>query len=110
MEILSCKGNLTCEQINYVKVAQGSISKELHNHYSFKIQSFEYIRVGLKGPKTCTYLRKWLHASSLSKICKKKRATMVICLVVCPRELAWYLVLLGHYLKILGNYKVTITQ
>ena len=44
---------LICDQINRIRVAQGHMLKELYNHYSSKIQSFEYIRVDLKGPKTC---------------------------------------------------------
>ena len=40
MGILSYKGNLTCEQISCVRVAQGSMLKELYNHYSYEVQSF----------------------------------------------------------------------
>ena len=47
--------------------------KELYTHYPFEVQSFEYIKVGLKGPKTYTYLRKWLHVSSLSKKKQKEK-------------------------------------
>ena len=71
-----------------------------------EINSFAYIKAGLKGSKTCTYLRKWLHANSLSKKKQKEKATTFICLVDHPPELAWYLVLLGPRLKNLRNYKV----
>ena len=71
-----------------------------------EINSFAYIKAGLKGSKTCTYLRKWLHASNLSKKKQKETTTTFICLVDYPPYLAWYLVLLGPHLKNLGNYKV----
>ena len=67
METPSYEGKLTYDQIVCVRAAQGSILKELCSHYSSKIQSFEHIKDGLKDPKTCTYLRKWLHVSNLFK-------------------------------------------
>ena len=97
MDILSYEGKLTCDKINCVKVVQGNILK-LHTHYPFKVQSFKYTKPSLKEPNTCTYLRKRLHFSNLSKK-KKKKVAVVICLVICYSKLAWHLVLLGHYLK-----------
>ena len=40
---------------------------------SFQYTKFECIKVVLKRLKTCTYLRKWLHASSLSKKKQKQK-------------------------------------
>ena len=74
MDILSYEGKLTCDKINCVKVAQGNILK-LHTHYSFKVQSFKYTKPSLKEPNTCTYLRKRLHFSNLSKNKKKEKGS-----------------------------------
>ena len=78
MEILSYERKLTCNPI--YGVTRYMVSKRIRKHikelyiyYLFEILRFEYIKVGLKGSKTCTYLRKWLHVSSLSKKKQKEK-------------------------------------